>query len=63
MAVSLIAPMASSLIQPVASSLINTIYGKGEKGKEGRLLQLLALSLMMKALGKESQEQEEDIIT
>ena len=37
------------LIKPVASSLIITITGKGQ---EGGFLPLLALPLMMKALGK-----------
>ena len=48
-AASLIAPMASSLMQHIASSLINSITGKGQ---EGGFLLLLALSLMMKVLGK-----------
>ena len=48
-AVSLLAPIASSLIQLLASSLINAIT---EKGQEGKFLVLLALSLMMKFMGK-----------
>ena len=70
-AASLITSKASSLIQSVASSLINTITGKGViragKGQEGGFLPSLVLPLMIKAitssLGKESQEQEENIIT
>ena len=67
-AASLIEPMTSSLIQPVASSLINAISGKrvmrAGKGEEGAFLSLLALPLMIKAMSrkKESQEQEKDII-
>ena len=49
MAASLIAPMASSLMQPVASSLVNAISGKEQ---EGGFLPLLALSLIVKVLGK-----------
>ena len=56
MAASLIAPMAFSLIQPVASSLANAITGKGVrragKWQEGGFHLLLALSLMVKVLGK-----------
>ena len=52
-AASLIAPMASWLIQTVASSLINAITVKGVrragKGQECGFLQLLALTLLMKA--------------
>ena len=55
-AASLIAPTASSLIQPVASPLINAITGKvamrAGKGKEDGFLPSLALTLMMKVLGK-----------
>ena len=46
---SLIVFITSSLIQPVVSWLINTIFGKGQKGE---CLPLLALLLMMEALGK-----------
>ena len=60
MAASLIVPMASSLIQPVASSLTNALSGKGQ---EGRFLPLLAFPLMIKVLGKKSEEQEKDTIT
>ena len=53
--------MVSSLIQSVVSSLINAISGKGVtragKGQEGGILPLLALSLMMKFMEKELQEQ------
>ena len=49
MTASMIAPMASSLIQLAASSLINAITGKVKKGG---FSPLLALSLMMKFLGK-----------
>ena len=48
--------MASTLIQPVASSLINAITAKGVtragKRREGGILSLLTLPLMIKALGK-----------
>ena len=51
----MIAPMASLFIQPVVSSLINAISGKGVtragKGQESGFLPLLALPLMMKAMG------------
>ena len=51
-----IAHMASSFIQPVAFSLINGITGKGAirsgKRQECGIIPLLALSLMVKALGK-----------
>ena len=54
MAASLIAPIASSLIVPIASLLINATTGKGvmraRKWKEGEILSLLALILMMKVL-------------
>ena len=54
MDVLMIASMASSLTKSLASSLINAITGKGvirgEKGKEGGFLQLLAMSLMIKAM-------------
>ena len=67
MSFSLRAPMASSLLKPAVSSLIYTITGKGimraGKGQEGRFLQLLAIPLTTKVLKKESQEQQEDIIT
>ena len=50
------APMAASLKQPVASSLINAITGrwvrKTGKGREGGILSLLGLHLMMRVLGK-----------
>ena len=59
MAASLIAPMISPLIKPVVSSLINAITGKGQRGG----LPLLALPLMMKVLGEDSEEQKKDIIT
>ena len=53
----MIAPTTSSLMQLVVSSLVNAVTGKGvmraEKEQEGGLLWLLALSLMMKVLGKE----------
>ena len=56
MAASLIEPIASSFIQHVGSSLINVITGKkvmrAGKGQKDGLLLLLALSLMMKVLGK-----------
>ena len=67
MSVSLIATMASSLLKPAVSSLIYTITGKGimraGKRQEGRFLQLLAIPLTTEVLKKESQEQQEDIIT
>ena len=52
MTASLIPPMDSSLIQPVASLIINFITGKGQKAQKGGFLPLLALSLMMKVLGR-----------
>ena len=52
----MMAPFAASLIAPVASLLINLITGKwptrARKGQEDGILQLLALPLMMKVLGK-----------
>ena len=56
MAASLIAPVASSSIQNVASSFINAIAGKevmrAGKQQESGFLPLLALPLIIKALGK-----------
>ena len=45
----LITPITSSLIQPVDSLLINAVTGNKQTGE---FLPLLALSLMMKVLGK-----------
>ena len=53
----IVAPMDFSLIQNVTSLLINTISGKGVmrtgKGQGDGFVLLLALSLIMKVLGKE----------
>ena len=56
--------MASLLIQPMTSSLINAISRKrvSRAVKNCGFLPLFALPLIMKVLGKKSQEQEENKI-
>ena len=57
MEVSLIASMASSLVQPAGLELINAKRShESRKMKKVEFLPLLALSLMMKLLEKESEE-------